>query len=46
MKKIQKLTADGRDSDAEDSLIFGMKAFTEGSYAKDTILQILSSFKG
>ena len=42
-KQIKKLT-DG-DSEEED-IIGGMQAFTEGSYAKDTIQQILLSFKG
>ena len=42
-KQIQKLT-DG-DSD-DENMIGGMLAFTEGSYAKDTIQQILLSFKG
>lgn len=47
VKKIQNLAANDGDSDNDgESLIGGYQGFTEGAYAKDTIHQILESFKG
>ena len=44
-KQIKQMRAD-ESGDDDDNLIGGQQAFTDGAYAKDTIEQILSSFKG
>lgn len=45
-KQIKKLTDDHSDDDDESNMIGGLQEYTEGSYAKDTIQQILQSFRG